>query len=70
MNDDVTHRNILAISSYSEETRKEFRDLEKEVKNLQKQILQLRAENATMKTQLQALQVRIFSGGATSGNNY
>lgn len=69
MSDDVTHRNILAISSYSEETRKAVREVEKEMETVRKQFLQLRADVQVMKSQLQALQVKIFSGGATSGNN-
>ena len=69
MSDDVTHRNILSISSYSEETRKAVREVEKEMETVRKQFLQLRADVQVMKSQLQALQVKIFSGGATSGNN-
>lgn len=69
MSDDVTHRNILAISSYSEETRKGLRETQKEFENLQKQFLQLHTDVQIMKSQLQGLQVKVFSGGATSGNN-
>lgn len=69
MSDDVTHRNILAISSYSEETRQVARDTQKELEVVRKQFQQLRTDVQVMKTQLQALQVKTFSGGATSGNN-
>jgi hypothetical protein len=58
---DAAHKNILAIKQHSEETRKLFRAVEAKTNTID--MLALKIEQ--LEKQVQALQVKLFSGGAT-----
>ena len=66
MSDEVTRRNILAIKAHSEETRKELRKMQTENKELHNLVETLNGKLGVLEKQLRIIQVRIFSGGATS----
>lgn len=66
MSDDIHHKNILAIKDFSERTREIVRSgqivqeaHDNRIRSLEEQVMQL-------KGMIQALQVKIYSGGATS----
>ena len=64
MSNDATHKNILAIKQHSEETRKLVRELE----NRLNAINSLNLKVLELEKQIQVLQVKLFSGGSTSGS--
>ena len=59
---DAIHKNILAIKAHSEDTRALIRDLERKVD----QYSVLHGQVQALAAQVQALQVKVYSGGATS----
>jgi polyhydroxyalkanoate synthesis regulator phasin len=66
---DIHRKNILSIKQYSELTRDKVNDISVKADMVAQQNVQLRAELELLKQQVQQLQVRLYSGGATSGNN-
>ncbi len=62
---EAIQKNILAIKQHSEDTRILFRELEAKVNTIET----LNQRLIQMEEQLSALQVKVFSGGATSGIN-
>ena len=66
---DIHYKNILSIKQYSELTREKVNDISVKADMVAQQNVQLRAELELLKQQVQQLQVRLYSGGATSGNN-
>ena len=61
---EAIQKNIIAVKEHSEQTRLLFRELEVKmntIETMNQRIIQ-------MEQQLQSLQVKVFSGGATSGN--
>ena len=66
---DIHHKNILSIKQYSELTREKVNEISVRSNMVAQQNAQLRAELEMLKQQVQQLQVRLYSGGATSGNN-
>ncbi|MCK4501296.1 hypothetical protein KAU11_12420 [Candidatus Babeliales bacterium] len=67
MNEDsATHKNILAIKDHSMRTREIVRDLEKLIQGFTNQNRAQQTEIDMLKKQIQTLQIKLFSGGATS----
>ena len=64
MNEELVRRNVLAIKQHSEETRKMVKELETNMNTIQT----INQKIILLESQLQALQVKIFSGGATNDN--
>ena len=67
--EEATRRNVLAAVAHGNETRKMFRDLEAELKNMQTQLTQYLLEINTIKQQITNIQIKLYAGGSTSGNN-
>jgi uncharacterized protein involved in exopolysaccharide biosynthesis len=59
---DSTHKNILAILHHSNETRKLIRELEKKIAQLEDKLKMI----PVLESQIQALQVKVYTGGSTS----
>jgi hypothetical protein len=66
MEDEATRRNILAIKAHSEETRAMCRKAEAAIEGFRNEIETLKQTNAALLVQMQAMQIRLFSGAATS----
>lgn len=62
--EEVNTRNVLAIKAHSEQTRELLRELELKINN----IINLENKITLMENQISNLQVKVFSGGSTSGN--
>lgn len=62
MTDSPTHKNILAVKQHSEETRAMFRSLEIKLASIDT----LMGRIAALELQVNRLQVKLYSGGATS----
>ncbi len=62
---EVEQKNILAIKQHSENTRKLVRELEQKLNS----ITSLNLKVLELENQVRALQVKVHTGGATSGNN-
>ena len=59
-------KNIRTTQEYAKETRVIIRELEEEVSNVTNNNLQLINELAVLKTQIQQIQIKLYSGGATN----
>lgn len=68
MNEEINAKNILAIKAHSETTRAIAREVQAELVAIRTEMLSIRAQNDVLQEQLRTLQVRVFSGGATSGD--
>ena len=66
MIDEVTHRNILAMKAYGEETRKLLRDSEEKVCQLEGIVLTNNETIKTMQSQIGLLLSKLYNCGATS----
>lgn len=64
MMSDFNHKNMLAVKQHSEATRNLVRELEKKLTAIDAQAARL----ALVEKQLKVLQVKLYSGGASSGN--
>lgn len=60
------HKNFLALQAHSNATRKLVRDYEEMLEELKKENTGIKNELALLKSQVQAIQVKLFSGGKTS----
>ena len=65
---EVNQRNIAAVVEYSKDTRAAMREIETKLEDAMRDNEQLRSQLNALTTQVQTLQVRMFSGGATSGS--
>jgi predicted nucleic acid-binding Zn-ribbon protein len=66
IDESIEMRNIRSLKDHAEATRKIVRELEVMINNFDNSVSMLTQENALMKEQIKSLQVRLFSGGATS----
>lgn len=66
MSDEVTKRNILAIKKHSEDTRVMLRELEQKVVHLKQKLDMAQKDNIDLRLQVQKLQIKLYSGGATA----
>jgi len=64
----VLERNINTVFDHSKRNTMLINDLENKIAVLEAEILWTKAQMDDMRRQIQALQVKLFSGGATSGN--
>ena len=64
----VLERNINTVFEHSKRNTGLINDLENKVSTLESEVLWTKAQMNDMKKQIQALQVKLFSGRATSGN--
>jgi capsule polysaccharide export protein KpsE/RkpR len=64
----VLERNINTVFDHSKRNTMLINDLENKVAVLEAEILWSKAQMDDMRRQIQALQVKLFSGGSTSGN--
>jgi hypothetical protein len=67
MSEEATHKNILAIQQYSKETRSLIRGLEAELVNSNNLVGTLTERLTVLETLLRSLQVKVYSGNATTG---
>jgi hypothetical protein len=65
MQDEATHKNILAIKAHSEQTRIELREMQEIVIGYENTLKTLVNEMNNLKTQMHNMQVRLYSGGPT-----
>ena len=66
MDNEVIHNNIVRIKDHSQETRVIVRELEKQVNESKLLILSQNEIIELLKTQIQQLQVKLYTGGAVS----
>ena len=64
----VLERNINTVFEHSRRNTGLINDLENKVSTLESEVLWTKAQMEDMRKQIQTLQVKLFSGGATSGN--
>jgi len=64
--DSATHKNILAIKDHSIRSREIVRELEAKLEDTNKENRDLKNKLKLMQEQIQMIQVKLFSGGATS----
>jgi len=69
MNNGVTERNINTLSEALKQLRSEQSETKKEFDKLKSDNLQLRSELGRVEQRVNQMMVRLYSGGATSGNN-
>lgn len=62
----ATHKNILAIRDHSQRTREIVRDLESRLVDMGNSKTELEMKVEILQSQIQNLQVKMFTGGATS----
>jgi len=65
-NPEVNARNILAIKDHSEYTRAIVREIEVKLAAMQNEIVALRSLSDQTNERISAMQVRVYSGRATS----
>ena len=66
---DVTHRNIMTLTESLKDLRKEINAGHTETARLKADNVQLRSELGKLEQRVNQIMVRLYSGGATSGNN-
>ena len=64
----VLERNINTVFEHSKRNTMLINDLENKISVLEAEALWAKAQMDDMRRQIQMLQVKLFSGGATSGN--
>lgn len=62
MSDEAAHRNILAIKAHSERTRVLVKELDKRMNTIDQMATTIRL----LESQVAAIQVKLYSGGATT----
>ena len=67
-NNSATHKNILAIKQHSDITREQVTELRKLLIDSQNTINTMSGQIVVLQSQIQALQIKLFTGGATDGN--
>lgn len=68
MSNGVTERNINTLSEALKQLRSEQSETNKELDKLKSDNLQLRSELGRVEQRVNQMMVRLYSGGATSGN--
>ena len=68
MSNGVTERNINTLSEALKQLRSEQSETHKELDKLKSDNLQLRSELGRVEQRVNQMMVRLYSGGATSGN--
>jgi len=63
---EVLANNVQAILQHSNTTRDMFRDLEVKVTSLTSDNTMLKQQIAQLETQIQAIQVKVYTGGSTN----
>lgn len=66
---DVVDRNIKTIFEHSKQNLFYINKLETRVDHLESEVLWAKSQMDELRKQIQTLQVRLFSGGPTSGNH-
>lgn len=66
---EVNEKNILAIKDFAVMTREEFRQMQAEFRDMKNTIDMQRLELNQLKNQVSSMQIRLYSGGSTSGDN-
>ncbi len=66
MSDEAVHKNILSIKAHAERSREIVRELQFELKNQENKNKEMEVKLNLLQAQIQSLQVKMFSGGATS----
>lgn len=66
----VTDRNIQTLSEALKQVRAALDAQHKVNEALRKELLQVRNETSALEQRLNQIVVRLYSGGATSGNNH
>jgi len=66
MSIEVLTNNVSAILQHSNVTRDMFRDLEVKVTSLTSDNTMLKQQIAQLETQIQSMQVRLYTGGSTN----
>jgi septation ring formation regulator EzrA len=69
MSNGVTERNIRTLSEALKQIQTEQSQSHKEMDKLKSDNLQLRSELGRIEQRINQIMVRLYSGGATSGNN-
>ena len=69
MSNGITERNINTLSEALKQLRSEQSETNKELDKLKSDNLQLRSELGRVEQRVNQMMVRLYSGGATSGNN-
>lgn len=69
MNEEVIRKNMLAIKQHADITRDQVSELRAEVKACHDTLATIRAQYAELQAQLQAIQVKLYTGGTTDGNH-
>ena len=64
----VLERNINTVFEHSKRNTVLINDLENKVSTLEAEVLWTKAQMEEMRKLIQALQVKLFTGGSTSGN--
>lgn len=63
---EINRKNILAILEHGNVTRKLLKESQENVKNLENLVLQQTARIDLFQTQIQNIQMKMYSGGATA----
>lgn len=66
MSEEVNRKNILAILEHGNVTRQQLRDVQDKVKLLENLILEQKQRLDLHQTQMQNIQIKLYSGGATA----
>lgn len=66
MNNEILEKNIMAVQSYATQTRELLRESDVEIDALKALIGTQQGKIELLTQQIQTLQVRMFTGGATS----
>ena len=61
-------KNLISIRDHAVTSRKMVRELELKIEDYRNENMELKEKLELLQKQLQAMQVKLFSGGATSGN--
>ena len=64
--EEATRKNLISIRDHAVTSRKIVRELELKLENYRKENDELKEKFNNLQKQLQAIQVKLFSGGATS----
>jgi len=65
----TVQKNILAIKQHSDITRQQVKELRELVEGCRSTVDTMRAEIVALRTQVQQLQIKLYSGGATHGDH-
>lgn len=66
--DSAAYKNIVAIRDYSTQTRELVHQARAQVEETKRIQVQMQQELEQLRTQVRNLQIKLFSGGSTSGH--